>query len=261
MSILVENTKRVYFKGMSNPNTRATVNFLKAFPLFANCTEGFFAALSQQCQMRPYQKGKVLFIQEDEAAFFYILQSGWVKLYRETLDGEQAIVDILTTGHIFGETSIFENGFYPYSAEIVEDANILVLPIAALKKEIEKNNAMALDMLSSMARYRREQEREIEHITLQNASQRIGCFLLRLRCHEKDGSLQIHLPYDKMLLASRLGMKPETFSRGLSKLKKQIGLKVKGATIEVPNLQELSDYVCYTCSSGASCIETKNAIK
>jgi len=188
-----------------------------------------------------------------------VIKSGWVKLFRETLDGAQAVVDILTTNHIFGETAIFEDGNYPYSAEIVETAEIISLPISELKAEIENNNKLALAMLSSMARYRRQQDTEIEHLSIQNAPQRIGCFLLRLANQNETGEVKIHLPYDKTLVASRLGMQPETFSRALAKLRDKTGIHVKGATIEMDSLEQLTRYSCAACSSEFPCKDLQAA--
>lgn len=226
---------------------------LKNIGLFKQCEPSFFEKMDSGASVQKHAKGKILFLHEDEAKNFYYIKSGWVKLFRETLDGTQAVVDICTKGHIFGETSIFEDGVYPYSAEIVEAAEIIVLPIAALKAEIENNSKFAFDMLASMARYRRQQDREIEHRSIQNAAQRIGCFLLRLTSQTENGKLTIHLPYDKMLIASRLGMQPETFSRALKKLQNETGIEVKGASVSMDNLDQIVGYSCSACSSGFPC--------
>jgi len=226
---------------------------LKTESLFQDCAEPVLTQLAAQGRIISADKGQILFVNHEEAESFYIVVSGWIKLFRETLDGAQAVVDILPQGHIFGETSIFENGEYPYSAEATENMQLLVLPLKLLKQEIENNPQMALKMLSAMARYRKQQDREIEHRTLQNAPQRIGCFLLRLANQDAQGNVKIHLPYDKTLLASRLGMQPETFSRALSKLKEKTGIKVNGATIEMDSLDQLVQYSCAACSSEFPC--------
>ncbi len=230
---------------------------LKAIKLFAPCENTFFEKLCESATSHTYSKGKVLFIHEEEAERFFYIKSGWVKLFRETLDGAQAVVDILPKENIFGETSLFEKGTYPYSAEVVEPAEIFSLPISHLKKEIEENNKLALSLLRTMARYRRQQDQEIEHRSIQNASQRIGCFLLRLTNQEEKGNVTIHLPYDKTLLASRLGMQPETFSRALSKLRDKTGIRVQGATIEMDSLNQLVEYSCAACSSEFPCKDLK----
>ena len=232
---------------------------LRKILLFNGCDDAFFNAIEESIKPKTYDKGQMLFVHGDDASRFHLIQSGWVKLYRETLDGTQAVVDILPAGNIFGETAIFEDDKYPYCAEVVEPATIMSFPLSALKSEIENNNKLALSMLSSMARYRRQQDREIEHLSLQNASQRIGCFLLRLTDQNAKGAVTIHLPYDKTLVASRLGMQPETFSRALAKLREKTGIKVKGATVQMDSLSQLVNYSCAACSSEFPCKDLQAA--
>ena len=76
---------------------------------------------------------------------------------------------------------------------------------------------------------------------------------MRLEKEEKDGIVRIHLPYDKTLVAARLGMQPETFSRALSKLKKETGIRVQGAYIEMDSIDPLASYSCIACSSEFPC--------
>lgn len=227
--------------------------------IFTGCSDDFIEAISLQSNTQLLEKNQVLFLHEDKADRFFIVISGWVKLFRETLDGSQAVVDILTANHVFGETAIFQDDEYPYSAEATEPTEVISLPISMLKKEIEENQKLALAMLSSMARYRKQQDQELEHRTLQNAPQRIGCFLLRLTNQQEAGEVTINLPYDKTLVASRLGMQPETFSRALGKLKKETGIEIKGSSIKVNKLSQLSEYSCSSCSSEFPCKDLKPA--
>jgi len=110
-----------------------------------------------------------------------------------------------------------------------------------------------------MSRHHRLQDKELEHLTVQNAPQRIGCFLLRLCVNrgKEERSTTLHLPYDKTLIASRLGMKPETFSRALTKLRSEIGIEVNGATVIIENIDDLLSYCCGFCSDTFPCEEVK----
>lgn len=235
----------------SNPSQ--IESYLRSISLFKGCSDSFLTKLSSNAQCQNHKKGKIVFVHDDKIERFYLIKSGWVKLFRETLDGAQAVIDIIETDHIFGDMAIFQNNIAPYSAEIVSNAVIISLPLGDLKAEIENNNKFALNMLEAMAHDRRQKDEEIEHRTIQNASQRIGCFLLRLVDHNKQGPITIHLPYDKTLVASRLGMQPETFSRALSKLRDHTNIRINGATIEVDNLDQLTQYSCTACSSEFPC--------
>lgn len=233
-------------------------DFLRDTEVFSTLEDESLERLSKNAIEINYSKGKLLFVAGDKAQHFYVVKSGWIKLYRETLDGNMAIIDILSSGQIFGETALFESDSYTYSSEIVEDAGVIAFPLHDLQKEFRTNNALTFAMLEYVTSYSRRKEREIEHKTLQSAPQRIGCFLLRLVPSTTSGSIVIHLPYDKTLLAARLGMQPETFSRALNKLKEATGLHVKGATIEIENIDRLIKFTCSACSSEYPCQDKCN---
>ena len=96
-------------------------------------------------------------------------------------------------------------------------------------------------------------EKDIETRALQEAPQRIGCFLLGLCDKNAEGATTIHLPYEKTVIAEQLGIRPETFSRALVKLQKDLGLKIKGAEIAVGDIEQLADYTCMACSHRFPC--------
>ena len=229
--------------------------YLESTPLLQGGSSRFVSTLRQNSHVRSLRKGQMLCLNKEDASHFFIVTEGWIKLFRETMDGSQAILDILPAGQVFGETSLFHENRYPFSAEAVENAQIICMPLSALKTEIEHNPKIALAMLTSMAHYRRQQEQELERRTFKNAPQRIGCFLLHLVCPQvkAGGSVIIDLPYDKTLVASRLGMQPETFSRALAKLKAETGIETKGSKIICPDLKKLLAYSCTACSSEFPC--------
>lgn len=221
--------------------------------LFANLDHAHITDLVSQTSIKTCPKNYMLFAHEEDAQWFYLVAEGWVKLFRETLDGNEAVIDIFTDGHVFGETSLFGNGRYSSSAQVIEDATLLVLPLSALRQLIEREPKVALNMLDSMTRFRQQQERELEHRSLQNAPQRIGCFLLRLCKPEQETDVTLHLPYDKTLIAARLGMKPETFSRALARLREETGIAVSGASVHISNIARLTEYTCSACSDVFPC--------
>ena len=226
---------------------------LKKHVLFQGCTDAFLNDLAEKAVLQRLSKGQVLFLQHDEVKRFFLVLKGWVKLYRETLDGAQAIVDVVPSGQMFGEAPLFLDHTSSFGAEATDVGEVISLPLQPLEAELKKNPAFALEVLKHMAQRQQNQERELEHRDLQTAPQRIGCFILRLAKQDAEGSVTLHLPYDKNLVAQRLGMQPETFSRALSKLKKATNMEVKGSTIKLESLQTLAEFCCAGCSSTFPC--------
>lgn len=222
--------------------------------LFHGLSQKAMDQLVRHASVRSMPKGKVLYLQEEDASDIFVIHSGWVKLFRETLDGEEAIIDILTHGHVFGENSLFEGEAYLESAQAVEAVVAIAIPTHIAKALILEESRLALNLLTAMSRHRRHQTLEIEHLTVQNAPQRIGCFLLRL-CVGKEAErpITLHLPYDKTLIAARLGMQPETFSRALTKLREQTDIRIQGSTVTIGSIDVLSKFCCGSCSSAFPC--------
>ncbi len=234
-------------------STEKIENYLKAATVFRNCSPTSLKNLSEKAQVKHVKKGQLLFVSGQEAEYLYIILTGWVRLYRETENGDQAIIDVLSTDDIFGDHAIFENMKYGYSADSVDESILISIPMSLFKNEIETNHSFTLGFLSNVALARKRQDIEIEHRSLQTAPERIGCFLLKQTPIVENNKTIITLPYDKTLIASKLGMKPETFSRALKKLKNEVGITVKGARIEIDDVQDLISYSCTSCSTKFPC--------
>jgi len=78
---------------------------------------------------------------------------------------------------------------------------------------------------------------QVEQLKAKLGVQRLAEFLVELCPGGKD-PCTIALPYDKMLLAGRLGLKPESLSRAFAKLR-SVGVRVHAAHVEVNNLDKL----------------------
>lgn len=209
---------------------------------------------SSQARLMSQPKGMLLLSQDTPCDSFYLIHTGWIKLFKQTLDGSEAIIDVINDTHIFGETALFNDHHNSFSAEVVEPSELIIIPIHILETAIHDTPEIALRMLKVMSKHRKRQDIELENRDIKNAPQRIGCFLMRL-CpypYEKD-RITLHLPYDKTLIAARLGMKAETFSRGLAKLKEHTDICIKGSSITIPSLRKIKDYTCAICSMTYPC--------
>jgi len=220
----------------------------KNLMLFANLRDEDVVLFADASQINNYKKGKFLYLEEEPADSFYVICSGWLKLFHTTEEGEEVNLAVLTANSITGENAIFEHGSYTSSAQIVEDAQILSVPISLLKEQLRVNNRMAFNMLTCMVQYQRLHALQQEQYFLYSAPQRVGCFLLGLcpTVEQKDGII-LNLPYDKTLIASILGMKGATFSRALNILREEAGLHINGTRVTIDSIASLFKFVgsCY----------------
>jgi len=216
---------------------------LRGASLFANLSDEELSCFHDAAHSRSYKKGKVLYLQNEPAEFFYIICGGWIKLFHTMPEGDEVIVDMLTTGHMVGESAIFEQGLHTSNAQVIEDVQLLSIPSNLLKEQIHLSPALAFSMLSSMFRHHRRHYGEIALNTMQSAPQRIGSFLLRLCPPDKNKNITLHLPYDKTLIAYTLGMKGATFSRALNILRLQAAIRISGSRVEIDSVDRLVKFV------------------
>lgn len=224
---------------------------LKKLSLFSELSDSTISHFAEKASLYQRDKGTLLFLQEEEIQWFYVIIGGWVKIFRENSDSSEAVLDIVSHGFVLGVDSIADYDFYTYSAELIDETHYIKLPASLLKYYLEKDHLMARNLLAYLSQQNRRKNREIEHLNLQNASQRIGCFLLRhCSSSNKDTITTLRLPYDKSSIAARLGMQPETFSRAFARLKQQVDINMNGSIASIPDKAALENYVCASCSSG-----------
>ncbi len=148
----------------------------------------------------------------------YVVKKGWVKLFRQTPDGEQAVLGLFTRGDVFGEASIFTKAGYTCTAEAAEESRVIEIPGTVLRDKARDNHEIMARVMNAMSAEIRNLQLENEHLALMSAPQRVGCLLLQLSAGIQGEGGILTFPYDKSLAAARLGMKPETFSRSLTLL-------------------------------------------
>jgi CRP/FNR family transcriptional regulator len=224
-------------------------DFLKDLPLFTDMPDKEVQPFVDAAQLKSYKKNQYLYMEGEEARYFYVICSGWLKLLHNTEDGEEIVLAMLARNHITGESAIFEQGNFAGTAQIVEDAQILSIPITLLKEQMRVSNQLALNMLTSMVQYQRRHEMQVEQFLTYSAPQRVGCFILGL-CPvlEQIDGVEIELPYDKTLIANTLGMKGPTFSRALNMLRDETGTRISGSRVTVDSMKRLLKFVdgCYS---------------
>lgn len=189
--------------------------------LFQSVEPEAIVQLAGHCHPKNYAKGQELFAMGDKAEAFFVILKGWVKLYRISREGEEAIIHVFGPGESFAEAAVFNaQQAYPVNAQAVEDVELVEIPRSFFVKKIEDDPQFALRMLGAIAARQHYLVQQIEQVTTRTAPQRIGAFLLRFcrKAETGNGAMTVNLPYDKSIISRRLNIKPETFSRALAKL-------------------------------------------
>ena len=190
---------------------------------------------------RHYDRGETLFLQDEEATAIHIVLDGWVKLYRVTPNGNEAVVSVFARGESFGEAVALRHMPYPVSAEAATACDVMHIPTNTLVDLIRHDSEVGLTILSSTFNHLHALVSQLEQLKAQTGAQRVAEFLLSLADCES-GSCSVKMPYDKVLIAGRLGMKPESLSRSFARLK-DAGVKIEKDVARIKDVAALREYV------------------
>lgn len=216
-------------------------NIVRATPLFGAMPVDAMRSLLGNTAPRDFAKGVILFQQGEPAKDFFVVLDGWVKVYRQTPEGDEAVVIVFKRGESFAEGAIFAGGRYPVSAETVAPSRLLQIDGHHLRQSILENPSLAFPMMASVSGHLKALVEQIEQMKLLSGAQRLAEFLLRL-CPHAETEAMVGLPYDKALIANRLGMKPESLSRSLSRLRK-LGVEVEREQVHISDIRRLVAFV------------------
>ena len=190
---------------------------------------------------RAYARGETIFLQGEPAEQVFIVLEGWVKLFRLTPNGTEAVVGVFTQGHSFAEAAVFSGVPYPVAAEAVTDCQLLAIPARTILSRMRARPELCLSVLASSFKHLHGLVSQIEQLKAHTGAQRLAEFLVDL-CPVETGACTITLPYDKSLIAGRLGMKPESLSRAFGRLREQ-GVSVSHNQAAIRDVESLRDYV------------------
>lgn len=186
--------------------------------LFMAMPEELAAPLLAAARTVCYLRGDTIFRQGDTARFLHIVAGGWVKLCRIAPNGTEAVVGVFTNGQSFGEPVALRGAPYPVSAQAATDCTLIEVPSEALLGLIRSRPEAAISLLSATYLHLHALVSQIEQLKAQSGTQRVAEFLLEL-CPAGSEAATVTLPYDKTLIAGRLGMKPESLSRAFARLR------------------------------------------
>lgn len=178
-----------------------------------------------------------LFRQGDPATAFFIVIDGLVKLYRITPAGDETVIHVLQKGESFAEAVAFTGNRYPATAEAVTDARVGRIPADHIVRCIRESPDIALAMIASTSQHLHHLVQQVEQLKAQSGVQRVAEFLASLSPTEQ-GTCAISLPYDKILIAARLGLTPESLSRAFAKLR-GVGVVINASQVTVMDIAKL----------------------
>jgi CRP-like cAMP-binding protein len=213
-------------------------------PLFNGLAPEEIARIARATREIHASKGDILFHKGDNCNGFHLIVYGQVKLAFTSAQGTEKVVEILTQGQSFGEALMFMEKPYIVFAQALTDSLLLHVSKAAIFEELERDHNLCRKMLAGMAMRLHQLMNDVESYSLHSGKQRIIGYLLRELPDDEPDSINginvtITLPTNKGVIASRLNLTQEHFSRILHELIDLGLILVEGRKIHIPSVARL----------------------
>ena len=212
-------------------DSQSILESLRECMLFSELTEEQLDRVRQHSHLIDMVEGESLFFQGDDVVSFYLVLSGRIKLYRVSPEGKEKVVEIMEQGATFAEALMFmDQPHYPVTATALAPSRVIGINSRDFKSMLRESIDTCFLLMGSMCFRLRGLIREIDALSLETGTVRTISYLLEQAPPDDD---IFELQVAKSVIASRLSVKPETFSRILKNLHEQKIVSIDGRNVTI----------------------------
>ncbi|TVQ90314.1 MAG: Crp/Fnr family transcriptional regulator [Chromatiaceae bacterium] len=235
------------------------IEVLRGTPLLSRLRDDQLQRVASHARRLALDEGQWLFSQGDPAERFYLVEQGQMRLFRLSPEGAEKIIEFVAPGQTFAEALMFLNApRYPVCAAALEPTTLIAIDAGDFATMLRDSVETCFIVLGALSMRLRGLIGEIDNLSLHGAKRRVARYLLA-QCRAASGATRspaaaeqvkprsaadasalpsptvpcFVLDVRKGVLASRLSIKPETFSRVIRQLSDEDVIRIQGARITV----------------------------
>lgn len=232
---------------LNNSSKLSIINELQHSTLFAGMNDDQLRRVVESSSLLTLADGEQLFARDDPAKHFFQVRCGQLKLFRLSKNGVEKVMHVFGPGETFAEAIMFmERHSYPVTTEALVKSEVIAFESKVFMEILRENVDTCFRVMSNMSMRLKLRLDDIDALSLQNATLRFVNYLLQQLPESSPGDSNepsdIRLTLPKSVVASRLSIQPESFSRILNSLIKLGLINVDGPDIHINDLQGLRSF-------------------
>jgi CRP/FNR family transcriptional activator FtrB len=214
---------------------------LRAVPLLQDLEDRILDRLAAISSIVEAPDGIELCQQGQPADRLYIVLEGQLAAINTAPNGETAVVEVIPPGETLGLSTVLARLPRLISVRTITPCRLLSIDAESLMALVAQETSLVTTLLRAEAKEFRAMVRQVCDLKLRTTAQRLGCYLLSLATEEHANTTALRLPFDKRLLAARLGCRQENLSRAFAALR-GFGVETHGARVILHDIAKLRDY-------------------
>ena len=207
---------------------------IQEIPMFSALEGKYIAELKNAVYVKHFSKNSIVFYEGDESEYLHILMEGDVKLYKTSPKGSQIQINRFSAPSLIAEFVCFEKEVFPATCEFVTDGAIGLLHFDKLYSYLNQP-AFSLELIKSLTAKVMLLSALVHKETILSSEAKVADLMIK--------KLAIFNRLKNNEIASILNLTPETFSRILSKFKKNKIISVDNHLLKVLNEDALYNII------------------
>lgn len=213
--------------------SKTDLETLRRTYLFAGLEDDEYLQVIRHASIQTVAAGQNLFAQGTPVTSIFFVSEGLVRLYRSSPQGDEKVIELASPGRFFAEAALFMGGRYPVNAAAQIDTRLIAIDAQQFKAWLAQDTQRCFRLVAGMSARLHRLVNDIDRLTLMKGTDRLLQYLLDHSDPDDIGRPVVDLEAPKQVVASRIGVKPETLSRLFHKLSDQGFIEVKGSRVVI----------------------------
>lgn len=189
---------------------------IRRLPLFRSMAEENFRALTRAAYDQTFPPQIQLIDEGESADFLHIVVEGSIELFAGW-QGRETTLAVVRPLSTFILAACMRDAPYLMSARTLEKTRLILVPSSDVRTIFRTDGEFALATIAELSAGYRGMVRHAKDLKLRSARERLAAYLLCQAGAAGDRASFV-LPMEKRVLASFLGMTPESLSRAMKSL-------------------------------------------
>jgi CRP/FNR family transcriptional activator FtrB len=223
------------------PDGSCLLQALRATPLLGDLADPVLERLAAISKIVNVPEDIEICRQGEPADELLVVLDGQLAGFSTAPNGTTAVVEVIRSGETLGLATLLAGLPRLFGVRTVTPSSLISIDARGLLTMVEQEPSLVTALLRAEANEFRALVRQVCDLKLRTTAQRLGCYLLSLSTEKQANATALRLPFDKRLLAARLGCRQENLSRAFAALR-GFGVETHGARVILHDIASLRAY-------------------
>lgn len=190
-------------------------SYISSVIYFRGITSEEITYITNNSVLRTYTANEIIFLEGETAEGLWIVESGYIKIYKLSPDGNEHILHLRGPGKTFNDIGALDGDNNPANAAALSaKVQVWLVPSEIITRILLQNSQVALNVIRLLAKRVRSLVGQIEDLALYSVIVRLARFLIK---QIDDPSLS-GPGVTRTVIAAHLNTTPQTISVALREL-------------------------------------------